>query len=192
MIDPQNDRFTQVQDAFRQYCTEYPDSYDCQCFVREQDEVYRRSKDALGGAAVNDVCWYKPCAYQTNIFVPSQLSNVQVNCPSVCANVIIAADVGGSIDINNVSINNQCFQAAKIETINTSDPANPAIITNTPMIVNPTTITTNPQKQQESQNIISIIVLCVVVFVLILFVIVIIGSRRSKSSDSIQTTVKTV
>lgn len=126
LTDPTSDRYADASAMFRQYCMGNPDSYDCQCYARAQKNLYKQTKDAMGGVAVNDVCWYKPCSYQTNIFVPPELLNAPANCPSACANVIIVDDVKGRVNIDNVSMNNDCFQAANIQSINIPSTPNPA------------------------------------------------------------------
>lgn len=125
LTDPKSDRYADASAMFHQYCLANPESYDCQCYARAQKSLYRQTKDALGGAAVNDVCWYKPCSYQTNIFVPPELLNAPASCPSACANVIIVDDVKGRVDVDNVSMNNDCFKAAKVETVSTPSTPSP-------------------------------------------------------------------
>lgn len=115
--------------SFRQFCSENPNSWDCQCYVRNDVPIYQSLKSALtstdgtSGSGINDTCWYGPCAFQSNIFVPPDLLP-QTYCPPVCANVIINEAVGGNINQQNIFMENQCFQ-------NSSD---------TNAIVNPTNV----------------------------------------------------
>lgn len=184
LTDPKNDRYSDTSAVFRQYCSRYPESYDCQCFARAGNNLYQQTKDALGGAAVNDVCWYKPCSFQTNIFVPSELLNAPASCPSACANVIIAADVKGKVDINNVSMNNTCFRAATIETVSSPTTIAPNLIVSTfspfrpgaslqtpnPSVSTTTTTTSLPpvnKKKLTTGVIIGIVVGCVLFLLIV-------------------------
>lgn len=177
LSDPQNANYDNMSALFRSYCNTNPDSYDCQCFVRSRNELYQQTKDALGGGAVNDVCWYKPCSYQTNIFVPPELLNAPASCPSVCANVIIASNVAGNLNLNNVAMNNNCFKAAQIETVATSAPSNPATAAATTMkslkinnntFLPATSLSPSPTDPSIQKNI-NIIIIFIVIGVLVFF-----------------------
>lgn len=176
LIDRTNDHYASMSAAFKWYCDKNPDAYDCQCYNRNLDTLYRQAKSALGSAAVNDVCWYRPCAYQTNIYVPPELLNSNATCPSVCANVIIASEVKGKLTMDNVSMNNECFQAAKVDEVSppsTSPPPtkkeNNVVTTpfpSTTILPSPTT-TNQPNKKQMIiiiSSVIGGIIICIVVW----------------------------
>jgi len=125
LTNPRSPEYPTLSNVFRAYCNRHPDSYDCQCYNRNNDNQYRELKTALGAVGANDLCWYTPCGHQSYIFLPPELitANEKMNCPPACANVIMASEVGGNVNMKNISMVNNCFNAIENNAIATPPPS---------------------------------------------------------------------
>lgn len=139
-----------VTASFTQYCNKNTTSYDCQCYNRSKVSLYQTVKDSLADAAVADTCWYKPCMYQSNIYVPPELQATPKPCPSVCANVIVNADVKGGVNMQDISLVNVCFSDAttvdNIQNISAQPVSPKPSTTKTPSTTTSPFLTPKPEK----------------------------------------------
>jgi len=92
-----------VKDAtIQDYCLRN-NTEDCKCVNRSTQDSYRSMK---GFKAVNDGCWFVPCANPSRYLVPSQLKHAK--CPENMCKVVFDFIKTGNVAFNDVKNDVNC------------------------------------------------------------------------------------
>ena len=76
-----------ADEAQDEYCDENPGSSTCDCYTRDQNDVYQIVSE---DNPYNAGCWFYPCVHPAGYLVPSDLINDDPTCPEekvVCSNI---------------------------------------------------------------------------------------------------------
>ena len=89
-------------DAFiDEYCKVYPDSAECKCTLRADNEIYKKIKQYFSDTPVEDACIWTPCKGGASLFFRKTAEKHPI-CPSTfCQNAFNIDKVGGSVTIKD-------------------------------------------------------------------------------------------
>lgn len=89
------------------FCRNHPNAYECGCFNRQHDKVYQGL--SLGNE-MSDPCWYIPCKYGGDTFIPKQLLGSECKIGQVCKQVnnYIDNKIGRDISMKDVQSKISC------------------------------------------------------------------------------------
>jgi len=94
--------YLQASDSAKQgFCSVYSSAAECQCVLRNQNEVYQQINQDVSNY-INPGCWWSPCRNRQQYLVTSDINTN--NCPTtinVCDQIInVVNQSQGAIDVN--------------------------------------------------------------------------------------------
>lgn len=67
------EKYRQMDYIKDRYCTAHPDSYDCRCANRNDDETFSKFQNSIATLNKNPGCYYLPCADSTNYIIGTDI-----------------------------------------------------------------------------------------------------------------------